>query len=139
MDEDFSQADLELAFGWHVVNQLLGADGVVVPTEQGFLERTFPRAKLAASGFVDARGAFTPRWQDALGEALLQLPALPVAERVRLIETLFGAALADDVFEKEEGEVVVRIARLLGLKDDEYAGVIDRLVTNEVALDSEDR
>ena len=136
MDEDFSLDELKLAFSYQLVNQILGSDGTVVPEEARFLERTFPKLLLERSGFVDARGSFTKRWQDALGEALLQLPTRTVEERVAIIDTFFRAALADDAFEVAEAGIMKRAARLLGLQEHEYDQIVDQLVTSEVDLES---
>lgn len=136
MDEDFSLDELKLAFSYHVVNQILGADGSVVPAEARFLEKTFPRLLLERSGFVDAKGAFTKRWHDALGEALLQLPTRSVPERVAIVDTFFRAALADEALEVAEAGIMKRAARLLGLQEEDYDQIVDQLVTSEVDLES---
>jgi uncharacterized tellurite resistance protein B-like protein len=135
VDEDFSADELKLAFSFHIVNQILGSDGMVAPEEARFLERSFPKALLERSGFLQG-GRFTRRWNEALGEALLQLPVLPVTERVRIIETFFRAALADDQFAWSEGDVMKRAARLLALTPEDYGRVLDQLVTSEVTLET---
>ncbi|MEQ1507912.1 MAG: TerB family tellurite resistance protein [Myxococcota bacterium] len=136
MDEAFSPEELELAFTYHLVNQIVGADGVVAPAEARFVSRTFPPSLLASSGFVGSNGLFTPRWTEALGEALLVLPERSVEARVAIVETLFRAALADDEFLRAEASTIHRAARLLGLEDEAYAELVERLVTTEVDLDS---
>jgi uncharacterized tellurite resistance protein B-like protein len=127
MDEDVPLDQLKLAFSYHVVNQVLGADGAVVPAEAGFLARTFPPTVLERSGFVASDGRFTARWQHALGEALLQLPILPVAERVAIVDTLFDAALADDKLDVGETGIVLRAARLLGLREEQVSALVARV------------
>jgi hypothetical protein len=127
MDEDVPLEELKLAFSYHVVNQILGSDGVVVAAEAGFLARTYPPALLERSGFVSGDGGFTERWQTALGEALLQLPTLPVAERTAIVDSLFDAALADDRFDVAEAGLVLRAARLLGLREPEVAPLLARV------------
>lgn len=134
MDEDFHLGELKLAFSYHIVNQILGADGKVVPAEARFFKRVFPQALMEQSRFVE-EGQFTQRWHDACGEALLRLPTLPVADRQKIVEGLFKAALSDDVFEFSEEAVMARAARLLGLSADDYDDVLDRLVTSEVPLE----
>ena len=139
MDEDFSLDELKLAFTWHVAHQILSSDGVVDAAEKRFVEKTFPKLLLERSGFFDANKGFTPRWNDALGEALLTLPTLSVPERVQIVDTLFRAAVADDQFELVEGEIIRRAARLLALKDDEVSQILESLVTTEVTLESEEQ
>jgi hypothetical protein len=127
MDEDVPLDQLKLAFSYHVVNQILGSDGEVVPAEAGFLARTYPPALLERSGFVAADGRFTDRWQHALGEALLQLPVLAVEERIAIVDALFDAALADERFDVAEAGVVSRAARLLGLREEQIAPLLARV------------
>jgi uncharacterized tellurite resistance protein B-like protein len=135
MDDDFRMGELKLAFSYHIVNQILDADGVVAPGEARFFKRMFPTSLLERAKFVDESGKFTQRWNDACGEALLQLPGLPVADRQHLIETLFQAAMADEVFEFSEEAVMQRAARLLGLDATQYSEAMDRLITSEIPLD----
>jgi uncharacterized tellurite resistance protein B-like protein len=135
VDEDFSLDELKLAFSYHIVNQILGSDGSVAPAEAKFLSTTFPAELLSRSGFVSSTGRFTPRWNEALGEALLRLPTLSVPERVQIIDTFFRAATADDEFLGVEAEVMRRAARLLGLHDEEFGQVLVNLVTHEVTLE----
>jgi uncharacterized tellurite resistance protein B-like protein len=134
VDEEFSLAELELAFSWHIVDQILHSDGQVAPTEARFLASTFPPAVMEKSGFVEG-GKFTDRWNEALGEALLRLPTLAVEDRVRILSTFFRAATADDEFLGVEAEVMRRAAKLLGLRDDEFNDALANLVTNEVTLE----
>lgn len=136
MDEDFSLDELTLAFSWHMVNQILGSDGIVAPAEAKFLSRTFPKSLFTHSGFVSAKGEFTQRWYDALGEALLRLPELPIPQRSAIVATFFQAAVADDDFQWGEAEVIRRAARLLGLGDDAYADLVEALVTHEVEIET---
>ncbi|MEQ1570292.1 MAG: TerB family tellurite resistance protein [Myxococcota bacterium] len=136
MDEDFSLDELKLAFSYHIVNQILGSDGAVAPAEAKFLSGTFPTTLMERSGFVSGTGRFTPRWHEALGEALLRLPTLSVPERVQLIDTFFRAATADDEFLGAEAEVMRRAARLLGLQEAEFGQVLVHLVTHEVTLET---
>jgi hypothetical protein len=127
MDEDVPLDQLKLAFSYHVVNQILGSDGEVVPAEAGFLARTYPPTLLEQSGFVGSDGRFTERWQHALGEALLELPTLDTAERIAIVDVLFHAALADERFDVAEAGVVLRAARLLGLREEQVAPLVARV------------
>ena len=131
MDDTFSTDELKLAFGYHLVQQIIGSDGVMSDDERWFVERTFPAALLDASGFRSEDGRFTGRWQAALGEALLQLPELPVADRVALIDTLFDAAVADSAFLNIEAETVRRAARLLALGEAQIGELMARWDTVE--------
>ena len=133
-DEDFARWELELAFTWHVVHQIVAVDGAVTAAERAFVDRSLPEGMLEKARFV--RGAaFTPRFDAALGEALLVLPTLPKDDRARIVRTLFRAALADDEFVREEESTVRRAARLLHLQEADYLDILDGLVTGEVPLE----
>ena len=54
---------LKLAFAWHLCQQVVDADGTVLPEERAFLESHFPREQLVAHGLADADG----RWTEAFG------------------------------------------------------------------------
>ncbi len=129
MDEDFTVDQLKLAFTYHIVNQILESDDEVVPAEARFLERTFPKELFETSGFVDDEGKYTQRWQDALGEALLELPVqLTVTERLKILETFYQAAIADDDFQYIEGNILVRAAKLLGLRPEQFTARLEQLI-----------
>ncbi len=134
MDEDFARWELELAFTWHVVHQIVAADGQVTDTERDFVGRNLPQGVIEKAGFVKG-DAFTPRFEAALGEALLLLPTLPKDDRAQIVRTLFRAAVADDDFARNEEATVRRAARLLNLHEADYLDILDALVTSEVTLE----
>ncbi|MCB9682419.1 MAG: hypothetical protein H6733_13210 [Alphaproteobacteria bacterium] len=119
---DFELPHLELAFAYHVIQQVVGADGVVGDAELRFVEERFPPAVLRSAGFKDARGRFTDRYEEALGDALLELPVrLPMDARLVLIDLFLDASLADDDHGAAEAVHAARAARLLGIPDDVLA------------------
>ena len=129
MEEDFTIAQLKLAFTFHIVNQILESDDEVVPSEARFLERTFPKHVFENSGFIDANGRYTARWQDALGEALLELPVrLSVEERLGILETFYQAAISDDDFQYVEGKILERAAKLLALRPEQFTARMEALI-----------
>ena len=132
MDEDFARWELELAFTWHVVHQILAADGEVTEAERAFVAGQLPAGRLGEAGFLQG-GAFTDRFRAALGEALLQLPTLPKDERAGIVRTLYRAAVADASLARSEADTVQRAARLLGLREAEYREVLDPVVASEGA------
>jgi uncharacterized tellurite resistance protein B-like protein len=138
MEDDFARGELVLAFTWHVVHQIVDADGVVTDDERAFIGRRLPPDELERAAFVGPDGQFTKRFDAALGEALLVLPTLPLEDRTRIVETLYLAAIADEDFERSEEAIVRRSARLLGLRDEDYARILDVLVTAEVALETDE-
>src|SRR5688500_9996346 len=107
MMDDFSLDELKLAFAYQLVHRILETDGSKVPIETRFVQKTFPADLLNRARFVQADGTYTPRYQEALGEALLRLPTeLGTEERLGLIVTLWRAAVADGVFEDYEAASV---------------------------------
>ncbi|MCB9669386.1 MAG: TerB family tellurite resistance protein [Alphaproteobacteria bacterium] len=128
MDEDFTLDELKLAFTFHITNQILESDGTVAPEELAFLQKWFPEAVFRESRFIDAKGRYTSRWEDALGEALLQLPErLSVEERLDLLETFYRAAISDGDTQYIEGNILVRAARLLGLKPSQFTARVEAM------------
>ncbi len=135
--DDFGLDELKLAFSYHIVNQILDADGVVAPAETRFLQRTFPRKLFEFADFVGkGGGSFTERWREALGEALLVLPTRPRDERLGIVRTLFDAAMADDSFAAVEANVVRRAARLLALDPEDVSDMIDTLILQDLSEDT---
>lgn len=129
MAEAFTVDELKLAFSYHIVNQILNSDGELVPAEAAFMRRAFPSRLFQQSGFVDEDGRYTQRWQDALGEALLELPVqLTVDQRLGILETFYQAAMADAELQYIEGTILVRAARLLGLRAEQFTARIERLI-----------
>lgn len=122
--ESFTLDELKLAFAYQLVVRIVDSDGVMVPEESRFIERTFPPAALEKAGFVK-NGGFTPRFQEALGEALMALPDLDVSERLDLMETLWRAATVDGVFQGAEVEAVSHAGQLLGLTAAQVRSRID--------------
>ena len=120
--DDFPLDQLVFAFSYLMTQRITGTDGATHAAEARFLAQRFPPARFTAYGFTNAAGAFTPRWHDAVGEALLELPvALSVDARLDLVETLWRAALADAELHPDEQAAVEHGARLLGLPADAVA------------------
>lgn len=123
---------LLLAFRLHVAELIVGADSDVHPYEAEHLRFFFPRERLVEVGFVDAEGERTERYHEAAMEALERLPgALQVPEKVKILEELMGAVLADGDFDPKEGTALVNGARLLGLDDE----LIQVFLDSHIALD----
>ena len=114
MSDDFTLGQLELAFAYHVVQQVIMGDGVIDPGERKFVEDRFPTELMRQSGFQDGAGHATPRFHAALGDALLELPSqLGLDEKLELIDVLLDASLADFDHHIDEGTPAARAARLL--------------------------
>ncbi len=112
----FSQDELALAFALYLV----GPPGEVPKTRAAVLHRLYPPSRIDHSGFIEPDGRLSRRWEDAVGEALVWLSSeLPVVARLDLLRTFYDAALADDTLHLE-GRTLVRAARLLGLRPDQF-------------------
>ena len=115
----YTDDQLELAFAYHMVQRLIGADDSVHQAEIRFMEDRFPSSALRDAGFVDEGGTWTARWRSALELALAELGSrLDEDRKVALVQTLLGASLADRDFDSAEGGVVLQAASLLGLGGD---------------------
>ena len=123
---------LLLAFRLHVAELIVGADSDVHPHEVAHLKFFFPRETLLDAGFIDADGERTDAYADAAMAALETLPdALNVPQKVKLLEELMGAVLADGAFDPAEGTALVQAARLLELDDE----LIQAFLDAHIALD----
>jgi uncharacterized tellurite resistance protein B-like protein len=120
LTSEFDLLQLKLAFAYHIVQRIVGADDKLARGEVKFLEQRFPAALLARTGFLSPEGTFTEHFQRATSEALIALPSrLNKEEKLGMIDLLFEATLADDEFHASEGKVLVHAARLLDLTTDE--------------------
>lgn len=117
--------DLKLAFSLHVVDLIVAADDKLTKAELAFLEERFPQSALAERGFVDSDGVRTDAYHEAAVDALDRLPAqLELGDKVELLRVFFAATVADDSFEKAEGNALVDAARLLDMSDEEIDGFL---------------
>ena len=120
---------LQLAFVYHLVNQLIGIDDHIDVRELDFLERTFPRDLMEECNFLDAEGHFTQAFEEARDLALLALPEhLTVGERLALMEVLIDASASDGVLEPEEAQILNTAAVLLHIEAEAWTDHLDRLL-----------
>ena len=122
----FTTEQLTLAFAYHMVQRLIGADDAIHASELRFLESTFPAETMSASGFTKEDGTFTDRYRSALDAALIELPSmLTRSAKLSLLDTLFNASLADNNFDHTEGDVLVQCSHLLGLNASDLDSHLD--------------
>ena len=120
---------LQLAFVYHLVNQLIGIDGQVDESELDFLEQTFPRELMEDYNFIDARGNFTQTFEDARDLALVVLPErLTAGERLALMDVLIEASASDGVLEPEEGKILDAAAAMLQIETGIWIDHLDHLL-----------
>jgi uncharacterized tellurite resistance protein B-like protein len=114
---------LKLAFTCHLSHQAIDADGVVDASEAAFLDSHFPRAQLAECGFLDADGAVTDAYREAVERALRILPQhLGPDEKRSLMEVLREAICSGEGHDEREFNVLIVAARFLGLDPAEWTG-----------------
>ena len=112
-------ACLKLAFGYYIARSVVWADGQVVASEVEFLDHWYPKTSLQNRGLADNKGQLNERGKVALGDALLRLPALPLMERLAMLEVFQEAADADGLLLQEEVEWIEHAAWLLGVRPDQ--------------------
>lgn len=124
-----SLAQLQLAFAYHVVLELIRADANVDGTELAFLEDRFPRHDLRACGLVDADGALVEQFAEVVQTALCELPErLTVGEKLALVEIVAGASAADGLLVPEEADALAAVARMLGVDDRQWLEHLEGLI-----------
>jgi len=112
---EFSKEQLTLALGHHVGQKVIGSDRELDKRELAVLHRLFPREGMEAAGFVDAKGRFTPRFEEAARMAMSVLPGLlDDAAKRALMGQWYELAMADDEFERSEDVVLHRAGEVLG-------------------------
>jgi uncharacterized tellurite resistance protein B-like protein len=127
MSSDLEQ--LQLAFAFHMVRELAGADAQLDQTELDWIRTTFPVAKLKAAGLVDVTGRATPLFDELRHRALSELPERLVPEqKLELIELIAKASAADGVLAAEEADAIAAVARILGVPDDQWLGFLEGLL-----------
>jgi len=119
--------ELKLAFAYHVVQEIVGADDNLDIGEMSFLDEVFPNSTLSTAGFIDDDYRPTERYHTAVAQALKALPArLSHPQKLELLDTFLDATLADQDFAREEAAVLVKAAHLLGVRTEELDIHLDR-------------
>jgi len=114
---------LKLAFAWHLCQQVVDADGSVLPEERAFLESHFPREQLVAQGLADADGRWTEAFGPTVEEAFRILPsALSTDEKNVLMHTLREASRSEGATPDAETNVLIVAARILGVRPSDFVG-----------------
>lgn len=105
---------LRMVFGYHVVQEVVAADGTVDASEAAYLESHWPRQHLVDKGLLDSTGAPTEAFHSARNAAVSQLKTLlELEQKLSLIDTFLQASLADGHLHHAESAAVVQAARLL--------------------------
>jgi uncharacterized tellurite resistance protein B-like protein len=127
MSSDLEQ--LQLAFAFHMVQELAGADAQLDQSELDWIRSTFPLARLKAAGLVDVTGRTTPLFDELRHRALGELPELLAPEqKLELVELIARASAADGVLAAEEADAIAAVARILEVPEDQWLGLLDGMV-----------
>ena len=122
----FDVDELKLAFAYHVIEEIIGADARIDQGELAFLDGRFPPALLRNCRYVDESGMRTDRYRQALDEAMIELPdRLTVGEKLQLLEIFTAAAAADGAYAMAEGMVLDRAAEYLGLDSTDWRRLVE--------------
>ena len=121
---------LQLAFAYHMIEQVIGSDADLDGEETAYLSEVFPPELLTRLGFLDGTGERTSDFDEARDLALVELPErLTLGEKLGLIELLVGAAAADGLLTAQEVDALSATARMLGVSDAAWAEHLDSLFT----------
>lgn len=106
--------DMKLAFTWHVAQQVVAADGMITTEERSWLRVRYA-ARARSSGLMLPDGKPTPAYDGVLADALKELPSLPRAERLELVDDILDTVVADGLVQPQELDRVREVAAMLGL------------------------
>lgn len=114
---------LRMVFGYHVVQEVVAADGAIDERERAFLESHWPSQLLVERGLLNAQGERTPLFDAARAQAIDTLKRdLTLEEKLGLIDTFMQASLSDGHLHHQESATVVRAAQLLDVPSSAWLG-----------------
>lgn len=120
---------LQLAFAYHVVCEVIGADATIDPAELAWIHAMFPFDRLLERGLVDRHGKVTPLLDELRHQALIELPErLSADQKLSLVRIVAHASAADGVLAPEEADTIAAVARMLGVPDRLWLSMIDDLL-----------
>lgn len=125
MAEPFDLDTLQMVFAYHVVEEVVGADGEISDEELAFLQERWPREVMAERELLDSQAKPTARFESARREAIARLPtSLTPAAKLELVQLFFHAGMVDGHLDRGESEVVMRAADLLGVPVEEWMALL---------------
>lgn len=117
---------LRRVFAYHVLREVVAADGTIDEAEQAFLDARFPPDALRTEGLVDSAGEPTVRLTEQFAHAVPQLRVhLSREDKLSLVDTFLQASLADGQLHHAESGAVVRAAELLELPSSAWLARLD--------------
>lgn len=106
--------DMKLAFTWHVAQQVVAADGMITSEERSWLRVRYA-VRARECGLMQPDGTPTAAYATVLADALKELPGLPRAERLELVDDVLDTVVADGLVQEQELNKMREIGALLGL------------------------
>lgn len=129
MADEHELMRLQLAFAYHMIEEVIRSDADLEGAETDYLAEVFPRTLLRDLGFEDAQGRRTEAFAEARDLALVVLPErLTDGEKLGLLDLLVGASAADGVLTAEEADALAAGARMLGVPESSVVERIDALL-----------
>ena len=121
-DEERHRVCLQVAFTWHMAQQLAGRGRRRSAVQQA-LDELFPPELLEASGFMDNEGGWLEEaFQVALTESLQILPrVLSHDEKSNIVQRLLELALLGGHLTAQQARVISQVAVDLGLSPDDLS------------------
>lgn len=120
---------LQLAFAYHMVCEVVGADATIDPVEFAWVRQTFPLTRLEELGLVDVDGKTTALFDDLRYQALTELPERLIPEqKLALVELVAKASAADGVLSPEEADTIAAVARILGVQQEHWMALLDDML-----------
>ncbi|MFK7926897.1 MAG: TerB family tellurite resistance protein [Myxococcota bacterium] len=117
---------LRMVFAYHVVDEVVAADGEVSAEELSFVESRWPKSRMVEAGLFDSAGKPTAEYEAARVEAVARLPTeLGAEDSLALVRVFLEAGMVDGHLERAESEVVIRAASLLNVPVDDWMKVLD--------------
>lgn len=122
---EYTMEQLTLALGHHIGQKVIGSDRDLDPRELALLHRIYPRAQMEAAGFIDGKGRFTNRFEEAARMALTTLPGLlEEGAKQALVGDWYRLAMADEEYERAEDVVLQRAGEVLGYTPEEVDAIL---------------
>ena len=106
--------DMKLAFTWHIAQQVVAADGMITSEERSWLRVRYA-VRARECGLMLPDGKPTPAYATVLADALNELPKLPRAERLELVDDVLDTVVADGLVQAQELDKVRDVGTMLGL------------------------
>jgi uncharacterized tellurite resistance protein B-like protein len=129
-------AVLRMAFARHVLQELSQGKPSPSSAELQLMEQLCPLEDLRKAGLINEHGQFGPSWIEARAAALERLPReLSHEDKLDLLKAFFELTVVDGQLEREEGNILLGAATLLGIGPGEFDALLDTLTEHVGSID----